>query len=82
MMVTKDRQFPLSTPLSTMITIFFIWFITGVVSSPPLFGWGQFGLNTLGVRYFQVLETGDLGTRLDIWMILKQRKTVHVMDLY
>ena len=50
MMVTKDRQFPLSTPLSTLITIVTIWLITALVSAPPLLGWGKFGLNTLRVR--------------------------------
>ena len=50
MMVTKDRQFPLSTPLSTLITIVTIWIITALVSTPPLLGWGQFGLGTLKVR--------------------------------
>ena len=50
MMVTKDRQFPLSTPLSTLITIITIWSITALISCPPLLGWGQFSLNTLGVR--------------------------------
>ena len=49
-MVTKDRQFPLSTPLSTLITIVTIWIITALVSTPPLLGWGQFGLGTLKVR--------------------------------
>lgn len=50
MMVTKDRQFPLSTPLSTLLTIVFIWIVTASIASPPLLGWGEFNLNTLGVR--------------------------------
>ena len=56
MMVTKDRQFPLSTPLSTLITIITIWSITALISCPPLLGWGQFSLNTLGVRYLRMQQ--------------------------
>jgi c-opsin len=50
MMVTKDRQFPLSTPLSTLFTLIFIWTYSFLVSFPPLMGFGTFGQNTLGVR--------------------------------
>lgn len=34
-MVTQDRQFPLSTPLSTLLTLLFIWLYTAGVSLPP-----------------------------------------------
>ena len=50
MMVTKDRQFPLSTPLSTFLTLIFIWSYSLLTSIPPLLGWGTFNLNTLNVR--------------------------------
>ena len=50
MMVTRNRQFPLSTPLSTILTLVFIWTYTLSVSIPPLLGWGTFNLNNLHVR--------------------------------
>ena len=50
MMVTKDRQFPLSTPLSTFLTLIFIWTYSFFVSIPPLLGWGTFNKNSLHVR--------------------------------
>ena len=50
MMVTQDRQFPLSTPLSTLLTLLFIWLYTAGVSIPPLVGWGEFSKNALKVR--------------------------------
>ena len=50
MMVSRDRQFPLSTPLSTLVTLLFIWLYTAGVSVPPLVGWGQYDMNTLRVR--------------------------------
>ena len=51
MMVTKDRQFPLSTPLSTVTTVISIWILTTLISCPPLLGWGEFSTNSLGVRF-------------------------------
>ena len=51
MMVTRDRQFPLSTPLSTLLTLVFIWTYSFFVAFPPILGFGTFGQNTLGVRY-------------------------------
>ena len=51
MMVTRDRQFPLSTPMSTVATVISIWIITTLISCPPLLGWGEFSTNSLGVRY-------------------------------
>ena len=50
MMVSQDRQFPLSTPLSTLVTLLFIWLYTAAVSVPPLMGWGEYNMNTLKVR--------------------------------
>ena len=50
MMVSQDRQFPLSTPLSTLVTLLFIWLYTAAVSVPPLLGWGEYNMNTLRVR--------------------------------
>ena len=47
MMVTKDRQFP----LSTVTKVISIWIITTLISCPPLLGWGEFSTNSLGVRY-------------------------------
>ena len=49
-MVSQDRQFPLSTPLSTLVTLLFIWLYTAAVSVPPLLGWGEYNMNTLRVR--------------------------------
>ena len=50
MMVTRDRQFPLSTPLSTILTLIFIWTYTFLVSIPPVLGWGTFSKSRLSVR--------------------------------
>ena len=50
MMVTRDRQFPLSTTTSTLLTLIFIWTYSFLVSFPPILGFGTFSLNTLGVR--------------------------------
>ena len=50
MMVTRDRQFPLSTPISTILTLIFIWTYTLLVSIPPVLGWGTFSKNSLHVR--------------------------------
>jgi hypothetical protein len=47
MMVTKDRQ---STPLSTFLTLVFIWTYSFFVSIPPILGWGTFNKNSLQVR--------------------------------
>jgi len=49
MMVTRDRQFPLSTINSTLLTLFFIWTYSFLVSFPPILGFGTFSQNTLGV---------------------------------
>jgi len=48
-MVTKDRQFPLSTPISTLFILIFIWTYSFLVSIPPLLGWGTFNKNNLHV---------------------------------
>ena len=50
MMVTRNKQFPLSSPMSTFCALIFIWTYTLMVSSPPLLGWGSFNLNSLKVR--------------------------------
>ena len=50
MMVTRNRQFPLSSSLSAFYALIFIWTYTLIVSSPPLMGWGSFNLNSLKVR--------------------------------
>ena len=56
MMVTRDRQFPLSTPLSTILTLSFIWTYTLLVSIPPVLGWGEFNKNSLHVRNVKILK--------------------------
>ena len=56
MMVTKDRQFPLSTPLSTFLTLIFVWTYSFVVSIPPILGWGTFNKNSLQVRLVYLVE--------------------------
>jgi hypothetical protein len=49
----KDRQFPLSSPLSTLLTMFFIWLYTLACTIPPLFNWGQVrpGLKNLTLEH-------------------------------
>ncbi|XP_023335087.1 rhodopsin [Eurytemora carolleeae] len=49
MMITQDRQFPLSTNLSTCMTLVLIWVYTLAIALPPFLGFGEFGLNTLKV---------------------------------
>jgi len=49
MMVTQDRQFPLSTTISSTVTLMFIWLYTLACALPPLLGWGTFSVNTLKV---------------------------------
>ncbi|XP_023344028.1 rhodopsin, GQ-coupled [Eurytemora carolleeae] len=53
----QDRQFPLSTNFSSLVTLIFIWLYTLSCAVPPIFGWGQFSQNTLkvscGVKWAQ-----------------------------
>ena len=63
-MVTKDRQFPLSTPLSTVSTVISIWILTTLISCPPLLGWGEFSTNSLGVRYVYLLLVDSINEKI------------------
>ena len=50
-MVTMDRQFPVYSQLSSVLTLFSIWTYAFLVASPPLAGWGMFGRNGLENRW-------------------------------
>ena len=49
-MVTRGLQFPVSTHLSSFLSLVFVWTYALVVAGPPLLGWGKFGRHKLGIR--------------------------------
>ena len=49
-MVTKFKHFPVSSQFSSFVTLALIWTYAFLMASPPLFGWGTFDKNAIGVR--------------------------------